>query len=163
MAEVEKITNETIKIGLTEDDEIRVAFPNDIPRLRVRGKDELAVLSFLSTDGIEGASLVLTADELYRLAMGRAGEHVSIEELGQRERNETATVLDEVCEERRRQDEKWGGPAHDDAHDLITWASFVEARAGQIKREELPEVRRLFVEIAAIAAAAVESIDRRAE
>lgn len=75
-------------------------------------------------------------------------------------------VLAEIGTERARQDEKWGGASHDDDHDLTYWAGTISARAGQVDvmepstPEEALEARRLFVEAAALAVAAIEAIDR---
>lgn len=77
-------------------------------------------------------------------------------------------VLGEVLVERVRQDFKWGGAAHDDHHRLDDWASFLASRAGQISLlphndEGRAEARRLFIEVAALSIAAVESHDRITE
>jgi hypothetical protein len=86
------------------------------------------------------------------------------------------SVLFEVAKERGRQDAKWGGPAHDDSHTTKEFAGFIELRADRIRvflhvnpeangntklayRGETP--RSLLIEIAALAVAAVESIDRK--
>ena len=65
---------------------------------------------------------------------------------------ERMRIFGEIHDERQRQDEQWGGPNHDDfdrfiRHQLLA----IEAHAS---------VRKCFVNIAALAIAAVESIDR---
>ena len=61
----------------------------------------------------------------------------------QQDLDRTANVLTEILEERVRQNEKWGGPDHDDQHEPEdTW-------------------RAQLVRAAALAVAAVESHDRR--
>lgn len=74
-------------------------------------------------------------------------------------------VLGEVVVERLRQDEKWGGPTVDDSRDLDYWPRIISSRAGQMtllpaNRDGLEESRRLMVEVAAIAIATVQAIDR---
>lgn len=74
---------------------------------------------------------------------------------------DTATkVLHEVYLERRHQDIKWGGSYHDDTHTSDEWRYLIRDRIG---REPLSAAddRRLFVEIAALAVAAIEAHDRR--
>ena len=72
-------------------------------------------------------------------------------------------LIDEIMAERERQDEKWGGPDHDDNHKRDDWFEFMISHidkatkysgAGYIVREEL-------VKISALAIAAIESYDRK--
>lgn len=87
-----------------------------------------------------------------------------------------AGVFDEVGDERKRQDEQWGGPEHDDAHALRDWLTFIEKQVGaaRMRQEDqnsrpdiaggylhVPELRRRLVKIAALAVAGIESIDRQ--
>lgn len=73
--------------------------------------------------------------------------------------------------ERERQIQQWGGCEHDDTHKPEEWLSFIakqvkkaerEAKAsdGQIDRATRFEVRDRLVKIAALAVAAIESMDR---
>jgi len=82
----------------------------------------------------------------------------------------TARVLLDVAVERHEQDRKWGGPAHDDEHSVLDWLDFIRDKAA--KAHGLPckppfntaaraEVRRRLIQIAALAVAGVESLDRR--
>ena len=71
------------------------------------------------------------------------------------------SVLDEIKSEREHQDEIWGGPEHDDRHPLYKWFSFIGKRFWQLGKGSLPQTRRLFIEIAALAVAAIESLDRK--
>ncbi len=74
------------------------------------------------------------------------------------------TVLNEVGAERVHQDDKWGGPEHDDAHETTDFLDFIWRRT-QLRLMQLTDsvfLRRIFIEIAALAVAAVESIDRKA-
>jgi len=79
-------------------------------------------------------------------------------------------VFAELNDERIAQDLQWGGPGHDDEHDSGEWISYIEkqldACEGEIddarkqNNDEQPDVRKRMVKIAAIAIAAIESIDR---
>lgn len=72
------------------------------------------------------------------------------------------TVLKEVARERVRQELKWGGPAHDDTHSRADWIEFIDQRlAYPEKADQCSEYRRDMIEIAALAIAAVESLDRK--
>jgi len=75
--------------------------------------------------------------------------------------DQQTSVFLEVIQERKRQDRQWGGPAHDDTHDVLAWGSYIcyqEAKlGGQITTRE---ARDRFIKIAALAVAAVESLDR---
>lgn len=79
-----------------------------------------------------------------------------------------AEVYDDVRAERARQDAKWGGSFHDDHHIWPDWTHFIEQRVLEMSRADergllRPEgERQLFVEIAALAVAAIESMDRKA-
>lgn len=79
-------------------------------------------------------------------------------------------VYDEVKAEREAQDREWGGPAHDDGHDDADWLEFIaiKERAAEWVRGRRPydaterrELRYRLIQIAALAVAGVESIDRR--
>lgn len=76
------------------------------------------------------------------------------------------TVM-EIARERVRQDNKWGGPEHDDTHHPEDWAGFINQRTEIILRNDrvVPvrgdHYRELLVEIAALAVAAIASHDRK--
>lgn len=76
-----------------------------------------------------------------------------------------AEILGEVATERDRQDAKWGGPDHDDQHTAGAWLSFIEGKtflAGRALRLYSPDqYRKRLIHIAALAVAAVESMDRK--
>lgn len=73
-------------------------------------------------------------------------------------------VYYEVANERAAQDEKWGGPAHDDRHGTAEWVAFIARHAGLAVNDGRPEslerFRRQMIRVAALAIAAVESHDR---
>lgn len=76
-------------------------------------------------------------------------------------RRVTADILGEVAIERVRQDEKWGGPDHDDEHDATDWCRYIEMRLHSSNAGHTTgDSRRWFLEIAALAVAAIETIDR---
>ena len=71
-------------------------------------------------------------------------------------------ALQDVATERQRQDAKWGGPEHDDTHPISDWQRFISQRAENLVYRGNPErMYELFIEIAALAVAAAESIDRK--
>jgi hypothetical protein len=73
-------------------------------------------------------------------------------------------ILQEIRVERERQDLKWGGPAHDDQHGMADWIDYIEQRLEVIVRHQWSDplrARKKFLQIAAIAIAAVESFDRK--
>lgn len=74
-------------------------------------------------------------------------------------------VLDDVARERLAQDAQWGGPAHDDQHSVDDWSSFIDYQLSFIwypAKEPTPaEIRARLVKVAALAIAAVESLDRK--
>ena len=76
----------------------------------------------------------------------------------------TARVLSDVEEERDRQNQRWGGNAHDDLHGPRDWAAFIIEHLGKAldaaEGGEADRYRRRMVEVAALAAAAVEVVDR---
>ena len=74
-------------------------------------------------------------------------------------------VISDVLAERKRQDEKWGGPTHDDAHTAQEWCCILAEHAGHFSGltlggANLAQMRAEAVQIAAITLAIVESIDR---
>ncbi len=82
-------------------------------------------------------------------------------------------VLHDMYMERRRQDEKCGGPEKDDDNHTHYWMDLIEERAAGIRKAhedglaphahlvDVDEQRRLLIQIAALAVAAVESLDRK--
>lgn len=70
-------------------------------------------------------------------------------------------IYDEIKAERVRQDSLWGGAEHDGHHGAGDWADFIIQRADKLRDFQTPErIAELFVHIAALAVAALESIDR---
>ena len=79
--------------------------------------------------------------------------------------SQTEEVLEDVGTERMRQDEKWGGPEHDDQHTTAEFVQWIEDYAGWARMMasmgSYEKARRRLIQIAALAVAAVESIDRK--
>ena len=77
----------------------------------------------------------------------------------------TTNILHEVADERKRQDHKWGGPEHDDKHSTAEFVQWIEDYAGwaRMKSSMLShdKARDKLLDVAALAVAAVESIDRK--
>ena len=71
-------------------------------------------------------------------------------------------IVAEIHAERDRQDAKWGGPEHDDSHSLFEWWGFMRERmVGRAYSGGRAAERRDLIQIAALALAAIESIDRK--
>lgn len=74
-------------------------------------------------------------------------------------------ILKEIDQERKRQDTKWGGSEHDDNHHTVDFCRFIKNYTGwaeQMAMMESPDkARNRLIQIAALAVAAVESIDRK--
>jgi hypothetical protein len=69
-------------------------------------------------------------------------------------------ALDDILKERDKQDEQWGGPDHDDTHDQWDWLDYIDHQ--KYRWVEVPNRgRETLVKIAALALAAIESIDRK--
>ncbi|NKE46287.1 hypothetical protein HB662_15985 [Roseomonas frigidaquae] len=77
----------------------------------------------------------------------------------------TQSVLVEVAAERTRQDAQWGGGECDDALPVTTFVQLIGDYAGwaRVKAREgsAVEARQRLVQVAALAVAAVETLDRR--
>ena len=77
-----------------------------------------------------------------------------------------------IEQERKAQDEKWGGPEHDDTHSVWDWICYIHGHAraaGSMLRgvppadevaASLQHFRYQMVRVAALAVAAIESVDR---
>ena len=73
------------------------------------------------------------------------------------------SIYDEIAAERKKQDEKWGGPNHDDTHDSYDWIAYVTKHMGKAVLWPFDQsiYRKQMVCVAALAVAAIESIDRK--
>ena len=74
-------------------------------------------------------------------------------------------ILEEIRRERDRQDEKYGGPDHDDNHYPGDWCLILSkylgrASAETIDAEPAAAFRDNMIKIAAVAIAATQSLDR---
>lgn len=65
----------------------------------------------------------------------------------------------EIREERFRQDEQWGGTAHDDLRTIGDWLEYIDLQLSKCCIWD--NQRQAFVKIAALAVAAIESLDRK--
>jgi hypothetical protein len=72
-------------------------------------------------------------------------------------------IYGEIEAERERQDEKWGGPEHDDGHTSHDWVAYLARHAGKAVMWPFgPSLfRRQMIRVAALAVAAVEWEHRR--
>lgn len=72
-------------------------------------------------------------------------------------------IFAEIIAERRRQDKQWGGADHDDNHLPSDFMDFIEKQTYKTYTANGDgDFRGRFIKIAALAVAAVESIDRSA-
>lgn len=76
-------------------------------------------------------------------------------------------VLDEVDLERERQDDKWGGAEHDDELSPEYFVQLIQDYAGWSRvmagMGSMQKYRRRMVQVAALAVASVEAVDRATE
>lgn len=63
-----------------------------------------------------------------------------------------------IIQERQRQNEKWGGSEHDDEHTRHDWFGYIMDHCNSVNDTQ---ARKHFVEIAALAVAALESLERK--
>ena len=71
-------------------------------------------------------------------------------------------VLGKIAAERGRQDQKWGGPDHDDEHRWFDWLNFIREHTEKARTVTDPmRYRQRLVEVAALAAAAIQALDRQ--
>lgn len=71
-------------------------------------------------------------------------------------------MLADIAMERVLQDQQWGGQQTDDGRVPADWAQYIHHQLSKMFQEEGGE-RDRFVKVAALAAAAIESIDRKAK
>ncbi len=67
-------------------------------------------------------------------------------------------IFNAIKEERLRQDKMWGGAEHDDTHDEQDWIGYIDYQLSKANDEG--KYRERFTNIAALAVAALESMDR---
>ena len=79
--------------------------------------------------------------------------------------NKALELLSEVSAERVRQDGKWGGAEHDDDHTTADFVQLIQDYAGWARTmagmQSYDKARNRLIQVAALAVAAVESIDRK--
>lgn len=75
-----------------------------------------------------------------------------------------AIVLEQIAAEREKQDRQWGGASHDDEHTRRDWLGFIKEHRDRAQRsiDKDADYRHRLIVIAALAVAAVESLDRGA-
>lgn len=75
------------------------------------------------------------------------------------------TGLDEILDERNRQDAKWGGSAHDDEHSPWEWYGILASEMNEVHQSltiQGDNTREELVQVAAVALAWLQSMDRKA-
>jgi len=74
----------------------------------------------------------------------------------------SSQVYAEIWAERVKQDAQWGGPAHDDTLNRHDWIKIIDRFRYRMIGSKTPERQREnFLQIAAVAVAAIESLDRK--
>lgn len=73
--------------------------------------------------------------------------------------NKYFASMAEVAKERQSQDWQWGGPEHDDKHMSEDWVQYIQKQANRCYNYP-NELRERMVKVAALAIAAIESLDR---
>ena len=68
-------------------------------------------------------------------------------------------AIEDIVGERFNQDAQWGGEKTDDSRTYIQWLNFIQYQ--QTRALHADKRRDAFVKIAALALAAIESIDRK--
>lgn len=75
------------------------------------------------------------------------------------------SLYNEIKQERIRQDDKWGGPTHDDRHTTMDFIELIESYAAGARQmvdiNNQSATRHKLLEIAALAVASIESVDRK--
>lgn len=76
------------------------------------------------------------------------------------------SILIDIGNERVRQEQKWDTTTHDDTYIALTWAYHMERYIDRSIDAELGgdtvALRKRYIQIAALAVAAVEALDRKA-
>jgi hypothetical protein len=72
------------------------------------------------------------------------------------------TTIDDILVERTFQDHQFGGADHDDRHDWFDWRGLIYHQLSNLSMEGTDHARRdRLVKVAALAVAAIESMDRK--
>jgi hypothetical protein len=69
-------------------------------------------------------------------------------------------ILLAVAIERNNQDQQWGGPEHDDKYSSLDFTAYIGRQVHKMYGDPASD-RDRFIKIAALAVAAIESIDRK--
>ena len=130
----------------------------------------------LNIDLIDNSVSLYINDSLFAEWLSADGEPMSVSEMVTRafkegmgyqilNGKERTLILTEVLKERARQDEKWGGPDHDDHHSIDDWVRFICNHASNSEYyAEYPDQgssREELIETTALCLASLESIDRK--
>jgi hypothetical protein len=74
-------------------------------------------------------------------------------------------IFSDIRDERVAQDQQWGGPSVDDTRTLLEWAQYIFKQTARAMKEwnvgDPAVARACMVKVAALAVAAIESMDRR--
>lgn len=77
----------------------------------------------------------------------------------------TESILNDVANERKRQHDKWDNVYNDDAYGPLDWHEMISDYNAWARRMasmgSTEKARRRYIQVAALAVAAVESLDRK--
>lgn len=76
--------------------------------------------------------------------------------------DELASIFADTVIERVEQDAQWGGPPTDDQRDIAEWSEYIHKQLSKLFDEQADNkaIRQRFVKVAALAFAAIASMDR---
>jgi hypothetical protein len=114
----------------------------------------------------ETLAILLEKCEFNSSAGREAARREAIDTISEGARDSQLSILAEIETERDRQDAKWGGAVHDDRHQVADFATFIRNYVGWAEQMAIngaqEKARKRLVQVAALAVAAVESLDRKA-
>jgi hypothetical protein len=91
-------------------------------------------------------------------------ERIERRSANQKSEDDTVRICAELAGERERQNDKWGGPDHDLQHGPRDWGAFITEHLGKALSANQPQnYRRRMLQVAALAVAAIETLDRQAD
>jgi hypothetical protein len=71
-------------------------------------------------------------------------------------------IYTQIVAERERQDDRWGGPKHDDEHSINDFIAYITKHAGKAVDMKRGYQRQQMFQVAALAVAVIEKLDREA-
>ena len=129
---------------------------NGVPEYEVKSSGYGKKTPWLSeaTRGTLAQALRALQDHYQCMASTYGSQAITLQHARMSSKN-YGSAITEIMVERRRQDVKWGGPEHDDAHATTHFLNFIQARVKAAHTQgATPAARANLIEIAALAVAA---------